>query len=258
VQRIRTLSWIAVLTALAVPADAGASIIVGGSTLLTQAYADQLETWLGEGQIAITRIFAKQSGDDSYDFHAAVDGKGRTFTVMQVLANTAYDYSTGQTNNPAQIIGGYNPQSWRSDSTYSYTPNDAERTAFLFNLSTPTPEIQRQSLSSQTGSNGMPQTYNRDVYGPTFGGGHDIYVSTNLTDGYAYNISYGGTVSSNNILSGTSPLHDGSLFGAIEVFTISAAPDVAGVPEPTQLVVWAGLSALGACGAVAQRQRRRA
>jgi hypothetical protein len=31
---------------------------------------------------------------------------------------------------------------------------------------------------------------------------------------------------------------------------------IAAVPEPTQLVVWMGLSALGACGAVVQRQRR--
>ncbi len=36
-------------------------------------------------------------------------------------------------------------------------------------------------------------TYNEGQYGPTFGGGHDLYVNSNLSGGYTQEHSYGGT-----------------------------------------------------------------
>lgn len=241
-QRICILKCFAVIGALALSSHASASIVVGGSALLSQAYADQLESWLGEGPIAITRIFAKQAGDDSYDFHAAADGKGRTFSVVEVLANRAYDYTTNLSNNQAQIIGGYNPQSWQSVGGYNITNPDADRTAFLFNLTSD--EIHRQSLSTEAGS-GNVQTYNSNGYGPTFGAGHELYIANDLTFGHMYNYSYGGTAETNDILSGPSYYHYGYMFGAIEVFTIAAAPIDSAVPEPLSLLVWATIAVAG-------------
>jgi hypothetical protein len=235
-------------TAAGLSSQLSASVVVGGSTLLNQAYADQLETWLGEGPITLTKIYAKQTGDDSFDFHAAVDGKGRTFSVIEILANSATDVVTGQTNNLYQIIGGYNPQSWRSDGRdgdWNYTPADADRTAFLFNLTTS--EIQRQSLTAHP-SNGEYQTYNWSFYGPTFGGGHDIHVRFDLSSGYTYNNSYGGTSFSNNILSGGAYYHNPVGYGAIEVFQITAGIANSATPEPTPLLIWTGLIGLiGSC-----------
>lgn len=131
--------------------------------LLTEAYQSQLETWFGQGDLNFTNIYTKSSGDYASDFHAAVDGLGATFFLMRVDANP--DYSFSYISGP-QIVGGYNPQSWKSDDTYNATPNDADRTAFIYNLTNSI--LQRQDLSGE-GSNGEYQTYNGPFAGPSFG-----------------------------------------------------------------------------------------
>jgi hypothetical protein len=223
-----------VLTALALAlaaSGAQAANIVGGSTLLTSSSAAQLEAWLGEGSITLTNIFTKQSGDTSFSFHNAADGKGRTFVVL---------YATeGNTGNSA-IIGGYNNASWNSNSTYEYdfNPGDANE-SFVFNLSSGVKKAQT----------GIYTTYNAPNYGPTFGGGHDIYVDSTLSTGYSYGYSYGG-VSVQSLVDGSG--YDGYdvTYGAIEVFTISAST----VPEPAAL----GLACVGLCVVgVASRHKAR-
>jgi Ca2+-binding RTX toxin-like protein len=192
------------------------AIIVGGSTLLDDAKAAQLESWLGEGGIVLTNIFSRTAGDGktSTDFHAAADGKGRTFSLIQVLATQG---------NLEQVIGGYNPQSWNTIGNYTTTPNDADRTAFVFNLTTTT--RQSQKLGSMDSNAGINQTYGRIDYGPTFGGGHDIFTSPNLATGYVRQHSYGAPgIYGVNIMAGADTTYfDNS---TIEVFTISDAPDI--------------------------------
>lgn len=254
---MQRLSLVMSLALLVAAADrrADAAIVVGGSTLLDQTFADQLQDWLGEGPIQLTNIYTKQDGHTAADFHAAVDGQGRTFAVLEVLANAATDITTNITDNRRQIIGGFNPQSWSSDGGFNFTPDDADRTAFIFNLTTM--EIQRQSLASEP-SNGEYQTRNDLGLGPVFGGGADIVVEGNLSNGGALNYSYGGTAFVNNILEGSSYYHYGAnVFGAIEIFTIAAAPvDGDGdVPEPGQLVVWSSLMGIG-LGLVRYEKRR--
>ena len=126
--------------AVATAGQAHADPIIGGSTLITPAGFTQLESWLGQGDITLTKVFSHTAGDGktSYNFHAAVDGLGATFTVIQLLATQG---------NQAQVIGGYNPQSWNSTNSYNITPTDAARTAFLFNLTNVA--IQRQKLGTQ-------------------------------------------------------------------------------------------------------------
>ncbi len=108
--------------------------------LITSAYETQLETWLGLGDLTFTSIFEKVQGDGKTvaDFHAAADYKGPTITLLSI-----YGYAL-----PAgtfQTIGGYNPQSWNNWlGDHTYTPNDADRTAFIFNLTSG--EIQPQRL----------------------------------------------------------------------------------------------------------------
>lgn len=215
------------------------------AALLTAAYDAQLETWLGQGPLNFTNIFTRAAGDgqDAYDFHAAVDGKGPTFALIQVV-------SIGRLNSDV-MIGGYNPQSWRSSGGFNFTPNDPDRTAFLFNLTDSV--IQTQKLSSNpSGWVGEYQTYNVSPYGPTFGGYHDLWVDRELASGYAHEYSYGPLVHSSNILgdAGTSTF----TIGAMEVYSFSQG---AVVPEPSSLIASLGMGGVGLIMAGVRRRRAR-
>jgi hypothetical protein len=226
----RTISILAGLWLILLGSQAYAATVVGGSTLLNASDANQLETWLGAGTITLTNIFTKGTTDTSATFHLAVDGKGPTFAVMSGTEQFGYGVNA--------IIGGYNPQSWNSIETYHMTVPDSERTAFIFNLSTDT--LYRQDLGTYEGSY---QTNNALSYGPTFGGGHDIYVDGGLSSGYSFLWSYtAGHPQQTSIIDGSVYSGGDVMYGALEVFTISTT---APVPEPeTYVMLIAGLSTL--------------
>lgn len=211
--------------AASTPAFAGA--IVGGSSLIGGADVNQLESWLGQGDLTLSRIYAKSAGDTSADFHAAADSQGATFTLVEII-----------NNGVSRIVGGYNPLSWNSSSTYNFTNTAAEQTAFLFNLTD-------ALLYEQFGPR---QTYNHPSYGPTFGGGHDLYINSALSGGYA-NIghTYGDEslfrdAAYRNAFTGS---YNAWSIGGLEVFTLSAA--LVTVPEPESWLVFGlGLLALSA------------
>lgn len=207
--------------------------VVGGSGFMTQAYADKVEYWLGEGSITLTNVFTKTGASTSYDFHSAADGKGRTITVIEVLGDSSHTIET-------QVIGGYNPLSWHLS---GYSTAATQRDAFIFNLTS----LEKQNQN--TNGHIWYQTYNAAGYGPTFGYGHDIYVDSNLSSGYAYNYSYGGQSYGDNILTGVSVMNYGLSIGRIEVYTIAAAQ---GVPEPASIAMWG----IGALGLVFVRRKR--
>jgi hypothetical protein len=257
------------------------AVISGGSSLLSQADANQLEAWLGEGPIEITRIYEKHAGDTASDFHAASDNKGRTFSLIEVLPGTVTTYSfkasdldtvsssygsywyddngqshyatqyNGTSQIAGQIIGGYNPQSWTSDGTYAITNNNVDRTAFLFNLTSS--EVQRQNLIGQGESgSGSYQAADYPAGGPIFGGGYDLGVSAHLNYGLSNNYSYGGTSIYDDILTGGARYHYDFSIGRIEVFTIAEAE--AAVPEPATLTIWS-LGTLSCVVAALRRKR---
>lgn len=188
--------------------------------LLTSAYEAQLETWLGLGDLTFSSIFEKVQGDGktAADFHAAADYKGPTITLLSI-----YGYAV-----PAGTfltIGGYNPQSWNNwQNDYAVTENDADRTAFIFNLSSG--ELQNQRLGV---NEGKLQTYNGALNGPGFGGG-DIVVSgsqvfpsgaVNLEFGSSYSWSYG--TGTNDITLGGNTSNSFHI-AALEVYTFAPAP----------------------------------
>ncbi|MEM7001016.1 MAG: PEP_CTERM-anchored TLD domain-containing protein [Pseudomonadota bacterium] len=138
-------------------APASAGIIVGGSDILNGTSVGQLETFLGQGQLTLNRIYAKQTGDTASDWHAAVDSQGPTFTVIEL--------------DNGRIIGGYNSNSWVSSSGYDYTATGS----FLFSLT-------NNFKHSRYRYNYY--IYNTFSYGPTWGGGHDLHIRNDLTTGY--------------------------------------------------------------------------
>ncbi len=69
-------------------------------------------------------------------------------------------------NSYDKIVGGYTPLAWARDFSYH---EDTSRTSFLFSLTNddkfPLTDFQWATI------------YSDDVHGPTFGGGHDLYIS---------------------------------------------------------------------------------
>jgi len=221
-------SCVAVLFLLAA-GEVHATTVFGG-TLLTQANALQIESWLGESNLAFTNIFgAPDSSTLAADFHLAADGKGRTITVYEV---TPTGFSS------PILIGGYDPVSWDGSlGNYITNPTDPGRTAFIFNLTTTT--VQRQNLVAQgSPGSGQYQTYDTTASGPTFGGGWDIGVY--VGGAYLFNYSYGGTSFATDI-AGVPNVSGGDQMTVQRIETFTLAADTA-VPEPA--TVWTVFAAL--------------
>lgn len=233
---MKALVWASCVGAILVSSSSSHGAVVIGGSLLTPGDANQIETWLGEGPITLTNIYTKVTGQTAFDFHTAADGQGRTVSVMKVFDGVS-----------TQLIGGYNPQSWAPLDAYHITPLDAQRTAFLFNLTGTI--IQRQNLISEgAAGSGQYQTYNFVFQGPTFGTGYDLFVDFSLNSGDANNFSYGGTSGTDNILNGVASYTPFEV-GALDVFSVASV-----VPEPASLMVW-GLMGLVGIGAIWQKRR---
>jgi len=133
------------------------------------------------------------------------------------------------------VIGGYAPEPWPSGYGYNYV-DSAVSESFLFNLD-------NSNYYGRTIRNEY-ENYSHQLYGPTFGGGHDLQVNQSLNGGYAnIGFSYGDMALYQNAAYVTgfsgSPFtaYSNLTFGQIEVFATE-------VPEPTSIVLL-GLSLIG-------------
>lgn len=207
----------------------------GATPLLTAADVAQLSTWLG-GPVTLLRLYQKGEGQTAADFHAAVDGKGRTLTVMEATTEL------GQTFK----VGGYNPQSWDSRGGFHITTEDALRTGFLFNLSAR--QIHRQTPRTYAlDTVGSFQTWNDPKAGPVFGAGHDLYVGWDLTTGgYSSMYSYIDPVRSDfdsSLLDGRDYKTPNITYGEMEVWRVFAVPEAG-----TWMMLLSGLCLIGLIG----------
>ena len=152
--------------------------LMPGSTLIDSNDESNMTTWLGTNNYRGTLIYKmSRDGNTPAAFHSRCDNQGPTLVIIK-------------SSNTNQVFGGYNPQSWTS--TQGWVSGSG---AFLFNLT-------YNYKLNQT--NPTYQTYNYSNYGPTFGGGHDIYMPLNGGAGYNYPYSYENpTAKGYTYLSGT-------------------------------------------------------
>jgi len=120
----------------------------------------------GEHRKEFARLFDKKKatfkllfrgatdGYNAASFHSKCDAKGPTLTVVKVGNN---------------VFGGFNGESWGTSSNYT-TGN-----SWLFSLVNP----QNSPLKMLNITN-YNHCYNDISYGPTFGGGHDMYISSSM------------------------------------------------------------------------------
>lgn len=123
------------------------------SDLITSEIVQNL---FGSDKNLILLYKASNDGFSAQTFHQKCNNQGPTLSVIR------------STNG--RIAGGYTPTSWASRNNYINVPQGQ---AFLFTIS--------GNSAMKYYNNRYPQysMYDGSNYGPTFGGGHDLYVSNN-------------------------------------------------------------------------------
>lgn len=107
------------------------------------------------------------------------------------------------------IFGGYTDQSWQgSASNYFYSSN-----AFIYSLR----NYYGYGYFKNDVTGPHHATYNNYGYGPTFGGGHDLYIADNAGSNYNsyFNCySYNDRYCNNNLWTGSSSFcpHDAEVY----------------------------------------------
>lgn len=173
---------------------AWAANIAGNASLLNQTQADALETRIGRGlQTFSLRYRSDVHGADSVVFHNRVDGLPRTLSVYRI------------TSPVNALVSGYVDTPWTTSSEYTIVSAGASN-AFMTRLDT----------LVHAGPIFQYQKYNRSNYGPTFGGGHDIYIDATMLTGYVNRHTY--PFGSSNILGG--PDFNTILLNRVEVYEV--------------------------------------
>ncbi|KAK8805792.1 hypothetical protein WA158_002448 [Blastocystis sp. Blastoise] len=147
------------------------------SVIINQEFSTYLSKWIGKEKKWKLLFRASEHDDLANEFHKYCDHKGETVTIIKHKGH----------NNHINIFGGYTDQDW--DSSCEWKPHSKE---FLFTLSNEhgIPPTKYDYIYSDR-SYGICCS---SSYGPTFGGGCDIYISNdchNNTNSYCSSHSYG-------------------------------------------------------------------
>ena len=179
-----------------------------GSTVADGTDETQMNTWLG-GTYNGTLIYKRSiHGASAAAYHAQCDGVDSV--IILIRTNLGRTFGAFRS---LSISSG--PLSYLSDpSAFLISFTDDTRTGF--------------AGSGFFGGTSFAAVYDESSYGPTFGGGHDFYISSNMTTGYTNSgHTYGCIVGSY----GSSPC-DSYLAGSynswnaveIEIYSIVKAP----------------------------------
>ncbi len=107
---------------------------------------------------------ASENSFSSSTFHTKCDGKANTLTLVETTAG--------------HKMGGFTPVAWDSSSGYA---NDGTKKAFLFTLT----NNEKYKLKEDSATL-IYSSYRHSTYGPTFGGGHDMYLANPANSGSNY------------------------------------------------------------------------
>lgn len=144
--------------------------VFSGSNILDRALAVSLMVFLPTGCVPTLLYRSSEDGKSASDFHRKCDSKGPTVTIIRDVNG--------------YVFGGYTAVNWYGGSN-AYA-NDT--TAFLFSLKNPRGAAPAK-YNRNTSANSYA-IYNHNGYGPTFGGGHDIYVDNTHSNGCYLNFPY--------------------------------------------------------------------
>ncbi|CAG8619841.1 712_t:CDS:2, partial [Paraglomus occultum] len=144
------------------------------SNIVEQKYIKEITSWINgrdPGQTSEEpptvqydfRLLVRGSRDgfSSTTFHDRCDDQGATLLIVKVQGS-------------GQVIGGYNPVSWGSDNTWSYT-KDSFIFSFIFG------ETGSSVLSRVRVKQAEHAVYNSDIFGPCFGRG-DLCMGKNFSE----------------------------------------------------------------------------
>ena len=138
------------------------------STVVDAKQGDNINHWIGTPYKTWNLCYRKSThGASSTTFHKLCNNRGETVTVA--------------TLNTGAKVGGYAPCSWRSAANYNYNCGGA----FLFSL-TKMHKYDKHYYHDANSNSFSYQyyVYDNQSYGPTWGGGHDWYIASNMTSGY--------------------------------------------------------------------------
>ena len=128
-------------------------------TLLSVEHKKKLSEFYSNNEQKWELIYkASRDGFDANAFHSRCDNKGPTITI--ILSNNKY------------LFGGYTSVSWASSTNWVF-----DSKAFLFTLTNPhdIPPTKYPVAPTKT----QNTVYHNSGYGPSFGGGHDVHISSN-------------------------------------------------------------------------------
>lgn len=151
-------------------------VFTSGGDLLSPENQAILTKFTGRTNLKWKLLYkATRDGFRGQDFHRLCDGHPQTMNIIK--------------SKNGYLFGGYAHTAWNSSNTYTNDPR-----AFLFTLVNPN-SIQPMRYLVRGGSE-HSAFYNYGIYGPTFGGGHDIFVSgasPNATSYINFPFSYSDT-----------------------------------------------------------------
>ena len=133
-----------------------------GESNREKEFLEKLHEWSGYKNMDL--IFrGTKDGMTSNAFHDKCDNQGPTISLFK--------------NSQGYIFGGFTCVSWTKDGNYHSDSN-----SFLFTLTNSQGYSPTKFPISGTGNS----VYHHSNYGPTFGGGHDIYIDTNFKSSSCY------------------------------------------------------------------------
>jgi hypothetical protein len=131
----------------------------GGGTLLSYELQMKLNEFYGKRNQRWKLIYkATRDGFGSSDFHRCCDDQGPTMTVIR-------------SKEGGYLFGGYTSVSWKATQDYVVDNNGP----FLFTLTNP----HRIPPTKYSFRKVEYSIYTNNVYGPSFGHGHDLHVCDN-------------------------------------------------------------------------------